>query len=279
MSESLQEALEAAGRRRAETRQMLAIAPVRELNGLVGAAGLTAARFGAEKHWTVQVVLAAWREPGGPIQPALTLEALASHEQVARLKEQLPADTVVSLRVRMPPASEHAAEHALLEEVRAVVTDDAQLNELLRLLKAPKSLFFEAIGAVSLDRVTGLYKAVVRWCGQEINLVLPVESAHELNDAAQLAQRLLGDQENWHAAVLVRVTNKMVPLKHDAWHDEGASEVSASVLCAGLTLTSIWVDTDGSVDFWFDGGDHFLGQAIHVSGTLESGPTDVDLAG
>jgi hypothetical protein len=258
---------------------MLAIAPVRELNGLVGAAGLTAARFGAEKHWTVQVVLAAWREQGGPIQPALTLEALASHEQVARLKEQLPANTVVSLRVRMPPASEHTAEHALLEEVRAVVTDDAQLNELLRLLQAPKSLYFEVIGAVSLDSMAGLYKAVVTWCGQAVTLVLPVEAEHDLNDAAQLAQRLLGDQENWQARVLVLVTDKMLPLKNDTWRNEGEAAVTAAALRAGITLTSIWVDTDGSVDFGFDGGDHFLGHAIHVSGTLESGPTDVELAG
>lgn len=258
---------------------MLANEPARELHGLVGAAGLTAARFGAQKHWTVQVVLAAWQEQGGPLQPALTLETLASDEQVARLKEQLPADTVLSLRVRMPPASEQSAEHALLEEVRGIVTDNAALNELLRLLKEPKSIHFEAIGAVTLDRAAGLYKAVALWCGQEVGLVLPVESERELNDAAQIAQRLLSDQRDWHARVLVLVTDKMVPLKNDAWRDEGEAQVSGAELCAGITLTSVWVDADGSVDFWFDGGDHFLGHAIHVSATLENGPTDVDLAG
>src|SRR5207249_3318350 len=101
----------------------------------------------------------------------------------------------------------------------------------------------------------------------------------DLPVALKSAHTLWESQDVWSRRIRDFAVQKLLPLKNDAWLDEGEVEVTADQFQDRMTLDSITVYPNGSFEFWHHDGDLFWGHSIQVRGSLSEGPTDADIPG
>ena len=92
-------------------------------------------------------------------------------------------------------------------------------------------------------------------------------------------------QEEWDRRVRSLAADKLLSLAND-WEADAAGseereaeEITREDFISRMELDAVQVYEDGAFDFWFNDGDLFWGHAIHVTGSLETGPEDAQMEG
>ena len=254
-------------------REFLAQFPGKETDilGITAPGGVSADKVDGTDLWKVSIGLIAWMDEYEQVlhqEPAL-LEAMVDDTLLNYLYERTPRNFIISITVR--PSE---------EGTRFLMTDlpkpgfDPELKALLEERKKPINLDVENLGTFTLNRSLGWYDAAVEWMGSEISLNLD-QDEETLVSAQETAKALVENQEDWDARVRAFAAEQLLGHVNELLQseDEDAELYTHESLAAQFQIDSILAGPASAFEFWFSDDDLFLAHPVHVTGTLEQGPT------
>lgn len=201
-------------------------------------------------------------------QPAL-LEAIVDETLLEYLRQRTPSNFIITVVAR--PAGD--GQHFLITDLPKPGFDP-RLKAILEEQKKPVTLEVEDLGTFTLNRNLGWYDGAVDWLESEISLNLD-QNADTLDSAQQTARALMAAQADWDDRVRAYAALQLLEQVNGLLETEGgdAQPYTAESLAAQFQIDSILAGPDGAFDFWFSDDDLFLAHPVHVTGTLEQGPT------
>lgn len=220
-------------------------------------------------HQVKAVEFAAWRSEGGDfVDRKLTMiRAIPLGDEGATF----PAYSILSFRVLLSTDRTRAI---LLEETSPGAEDESLLAAQ-RALQRPVEVSITGPGKLVLDRELEVFETKTNWGAIPVRLSFPVEEPKLDEAARQTAERLWTDPADWKRRIEHHAFEKL----NRIWLAEGETPRSEAEFVSKLKLQAIDIEPSGRFEFWFDDGGLFEGHAIVVSGTVEEGPTDANLAG
>ncbi len=135
------------------------------------------------------------------------------------------------------------------------------------------------IGAFKYSAEMECYHSAVKVRGRTVELLV---SDQKIKDRAILSERanaaLRAVSMNWET-VLDHITRELLDLKNESWVNDATERVTAATFRDALTLNSIAVKADGSLEMVFEDGDLFWGHAVVVAADAACKPTRIDIEG
>ena len=242
-----------------------------DLVGITSPGGVAHTPVEGTDLFHVTIALTAWLdeyEQELHREPAL-LEAMVDETLLEYLRQRTPPNFIISATVRPSGDDKHF-----------LITDlpkpgfDPELKALLEEQKKPVKLEVDGLGTFTLNRNLGWYDASVEWQGEEISLNLD-RNEETLDDAQETAKALMADQANWDQRVRAYAAEQLLERVNDLLQseDDAAELYTAEILAEQFQIDSVLAGPDGIFEFWFSDDDLFLAHPVHVTGTLEQGPT------
>ena len=254
--------------------------PLFEISGVVSPSGASAGNSLGQQVWTFLVRLDVWKHAGGRIQTTpLILRKPMTREEFNALAANFNPYDVVRVHARLAEGAANGRFEALLDRFIGKPTDDPELNEAAR--ERQKSVTIESarFGQFTLNRRVGWFEAKTEWCGVRIRLTLPVENNEGPEESIRLAEKLWDAQSDWDQRVTHFATAELLPLKNGTWLNEDESPLTAEEFKKKMKLESVTVNTDGTLEFWFNDGAMFGEHAIRVGANFTDGPIDAGIEG
>lgn len=241
-----------------------------DILGITDPGGVAAAKVEDTELWRVAIGLTAWMDEYTQElrkEPA-RLEAMVDETLLEYLRTRTPRNFIISVTVR--PGEESG---------RFLMTDlpkpgfDPELKAMLEEQKKPVTLEVDGLGTFTLNRALGWYDATVDWMGCDISLNLEQDEEH-LASAQETALALMDDQNSWDARVRAFAAQRLLQRANELLSEgEEAEPFTPEALAAQFQPDSLLAGPDGAFEFWFSDDDLFLAHPVHVTGTLEQGPT------
>lgn len=240
-----------------------------DILAVTGGSSLDTDQSGDSKLWKVRMGLTAWKDAYTQElqQGEGTLEALVDDNLLEHLRARLPRDFLIRVTVR--PCA---------DGVRFLMTDlpkpdfDPELKAILEEQKKPVTLEADGLGTFTLSRTMNWFQAEVDWAGQPIQLIFDRDENQD--DSLVTARALMENREDWDRRVREFAARELLEQVNDALQEDGP--VTGEQLLDGLEAESVQVSGTGAVEFWLHDDELLWGRAIHVSGTLEDGPTSAE---
>ena len=241
-----------------------------DILGITDPGGVAAAKVEGTELWRVSIGLTAWMDEYTQElykEPA-RLEAMVDETLLEYLRARTPRNFIISVTVR--PGEESG---------RFLMTDlpkpgfDADLKAMLEEQKKPVTLNVDGLGTFTLNRTLGWYDATVDWMGCDISLNLD-QDEEKLAAAQETASALMNAQSDWDARVRTFAAQALLQRANELLsEDEEPEPFTLESLAAQFQPDSLLAGPDGAFEFWFSDDDLFLAHPVHVTGTLEQGPT------
>lgn len=240
-----------------------------DILAVTGGSSLDTDQSGDSKLWKVRMGLTAWKDVYTQElqQGEGTLEALVDDNLLEHLRARLPRDFLIRVTVR--PCA---------DGVRFLMTDlpkpdfDPELKAILEEQKKPVTLEADGLGTFTLSRTMNWFQAEVDWAGQPIQLIFDRDENQD--DSLVTARALMENREDWDRRVREFAARELLEQVNDALQEDGP--ITGEQLLDGLEAESVQVSGTGAVEFWLHDDELLWGRAIHVSGTLEDGPTSAE---
>ena len=271
------EVADVARKRRALQQQFAAQAET-TIVGAVGAAGPGAARSPPESLWTLHLRLVAWRELGQPVRvKPLIVSKLIDDAELKAFQNGIRSQPIVAFRAKLVvdnPFGNACAE--LLSLIPGHV--DRELSDFLVEYAKPVRMVDPQFGTFELNKAIEWFEGKATWCGVPVTLAICPDNGKP--DAALLAaKQLWRDMTAWAQKITAYAVAELLDVKNDYWRGAREAALSAEQFASALRLELITVYADGHFEFWFDDGNLFRGHAVTVSGSLDMGLTDANIAG
>jgi hypothetical protein len=243
--------------------------------GVVYPPGAGGGRFPPEETWTLRFTLQPWRRAGAECsEHPLRVRKVVSHEELDQLMGQIKAYQVARLRVIVSDTDE-----AVLVDVENAADSDPELREAAAQLQVPKTQVHPMFGVLTLNRLVDWWEADAVWVDRHVRLHISQDEKGRIGGALRTAASLWSDQRAWSQRITSFAVEKLLPLKNESWLDEHEQEVASDEFSRKMSLQSVTVYDGGAFEFSHDDGDLFWGHCIQVTGDIESGPTDANIAG
>jgi hypothetical protein len=256
----------------------LAKAPIVTVIGVTGADGGGSGRE-HPKLSGVCVKFLSWRIEGEPIQPTeLTLNKYVPFKQRDLFEETFQPYSVYRFRARVVVNSELGRPDGLLIGKVEPCASDKELNAVVEKSQLPVIVKDSTFGKLTLDRRHNWYEAKTKWSGQKINLTIRDDDDQFQNNLA-VAHELWKKQASWDKRVRDYAVKQMLELKNDDWLDDDEKELSPTQFKKLMKLTTIQVDSDKRIIFFFEDGKMFGGHSILIHCSLAAGPFQDELFG
>lgn len=253
--------------------------PTTWIVGAVNAIGVGGGKIGQERMWTIRIELLAWKPDGGALQQSvLSVRQRVSHKEMVKLNEQVDAESVYRMLVKIAHENPFGSPQALLVELQGPA-DDPEVMNALRDYEKPVTISDARFGTLTLDKGLGWFQGGAEWCGHRVNFAASAETPQEAAPAIETAHRLWEHTQEWHDRVTRYAADELVSLKNESWLREDEQAASAEEFIRRMAIQSITVYPDGDFEFWFKDGELFWGHSILVSGTLTEGLQSADIAG
>lgn len=157
------------------------------------------------------------------------------------------------------------------------------LEEVLERYLTPVVVNDDVLGELTLNKDYGMFEGDLLWQGEQVEVSLEVDPAHEDSWAAarQAMKAMLAEQDRWDRDMRAFAARELTELACE-WResaDEQVPEITEESFAQRLGLTSIAMDPDGSFSAYFDDDDMFFGHCIVVYGTLADGVASAVMAG
>ena len=248
-----------------------------DILAVTGPVGFGGSRAEGEAYWTVSLPLTAWREEGGPIhQEDTSLVALADEKVLPYLRRRAPGDAIIQARVRQGLEDDRF----LLVGMPAPVMD-RELKAILDEQKKPVTFWESGLGTFTLNRAVRWFELEADWLGQPARLEFDQDENRA--DCLLHLHTLMDNQQEWDRRIRSFAAGKLLELANQWAQEDGEEEspreVTQEDFMSRMELDAVQIYEDGAFDFWFNDGDLFWGHAIHVTGSLESGPEDAQMEG
>jgi hypothetical protein len=254
----------------------IADAPTVDLFGIVSAAGAGGAKGGTGSNWNLVFHFDGWRQGGGPVDPGkLRVEMVVSKDELSSHMARINSYDMLHVKGQV---ADHPAgrKQALVQGIVSHDVSDAELEARAQELQEPVVVEDSRLGKFVLDRSLNWFVGRPLWGGKQVRLNLSIDEGDTIERTLVVATQLWDSEVEWNTKVIECVIQDLLPLKNDAWLEEGETELNADHFRMRIQLESITVYPDGAFEFWYDDGDLFLGHSIMVGGSLDG---DLDGAG
>ena len=124
----------------------------------------------------------------------------------------------------------------------------------------------EAIQDGSLGKIT--YNDQLRWYEAEVDnyrLYLSCEDQNQANQCLTHTQSYLQERSELNQKAAVFSCESLISIKNDTWLEDDEKALSKDQFISRLTLESVTIYPDASMEFAFEDGDLFWGHVILVS--------------
>lgn len=242
-----------------------------QLLAVTGPSGISYTQDERSGLWHVCFGLTAWMDKyATEIELGdARLEAMLDDDLLEFLLGRIPRNFVISVAAR--PS---------LDGSRFLMTDlpapafDPDLHAIAQQQKKPVSIEVEELGKFTLNRSLGWYEASVDWCGREVSLTF--DQAQETLAAAQnTARALMREKTQWNARVREFAADELLSRARSFLEED--EYLSREDFVALMECDSILASPDGAFEFWFGGEDLLMLHPVHVTGTLNDGPTFAEI--
>ena len=232
--------------------------------------GLSDARGDEDALWTLTLPLTAWmdEDDGVVTTGSALLQTLADDRLRGYLRQRLPGNFIIKVRVR--PGKEDGLfqlvgmpEPGFDPELKAILTEQVK----------PVTLNTEDLGTFTLRRSMSWFEAQVDWLGQPVQLTFNQAGEEEQTASLTTARALLASAADWDSRLRAAAADRLLNVVNEYGQDE---PITREELLDSLTLESALVAPDGSFTLWY-GSDLLFGGAAKVTGTLDAGPTEIQL--
>lgn len=226
--------------------------------------------------WVFRFTFACWRDADGVFHPeSLRVEQEVPRGDLAGLMKKIQRCAIVRLRVML--GSDGTAQLDAIVDVNA---GDSQLQARRAELTQPVTHSDAQFGLLTLEpRLRSWFCGEVEWQGSPVKLTFHAADVAELDGTLATARRLWSDQAGWDARRRACLLGDLFSLKNDAWLGESDAAVTEQEFLSRASLETVSVRADGRLQFWHDDGDLFWGHAIEVSGSIDVGELNANIAG
>ena len=244
------------------------------LRGLIDASGAAGACI--NNQWRFVFHLAAWRDVSAPPTTGhRRCEMLVDESELDALMTEARAYEIVEFETDSPPTERVTQVKRLL----ATGLSDPDLSAIAAELRKPIIASHPTLGRLEYERRYGWYSGRGKWQGNEIEVTLAAPDPATPERVFQLATRVFEAQNEWSSRIRQHISEKLLPLKNDAWLQEHETEFSETRFLEHVTLRSINFDERRHITFWHSDGDLFGGHEIEVRANEERGVMEAGLAG
>ncbi len=217
---------------------------------------------------------------GSPVQQAeLRLFKPVSEAELKAFMAKIRPYDVVRLKVLLPAAIGSAFPEVLLTDFIGHDGSDPELCACVAKLQGPVTFTDSRFGTFTLDRRADWLEAETNWGPDNVRLTFPAGTVEEQERSLAIARALWDDHDAWRHRMRDRILANLLMLKNEIWLEDNEPEVTADEFIRRLTVETVHIHPDGSVEFWHNDGDLFFGHMILVRGTLADGPTSASLQG
>ena len=244
-----------------------------EIEGIVSPSGQSGSSRSDDYHVHC-FSFSAWRRPGQAVVNA-NLTILRPVDPEGDWFTEYPKPSIHRIKVLLSSDKTRA----IFAGESAQEADTSQLSEVGDQLAQPIVIRTERFGDLILDQSVGWFEGEAMWNGQLIVVSFNTDEKEEVSEALRVAEKLWEEQSLWKRQVEDYAVQELLSLKNDNWLGDGESPLTAEEFKSRMSLQSITIDPDGSVEFWHDDGDLFWGHSIMISGSLDEGLTQADIPG
>ena len=170
--------------------------------------------------------------------------------------------------------------------VTGVLEEDVQNDDLLSILaeyRKPVTFVDEVLGEFVLDKDLGFFEGKILWLGKSISVLLEVDADNEgtWTKATKVLRTLFEQQEKKDSDYRSFAAKKLVKLANQWQREEDAdsAEISKQDFINRMSIESLSVTSGGNLTVYYKDGDLFWGHAIVVSGHVNKGLKDAEIAG
>lgn len=243
------------------------------LRGLINAAGAGGANI--NDQWRFVFHLAAWREADAPaIAGGRRCEMFVDRSELDALMKRAKAYDIVEFETDSPP-SERVTR---VKKLFAIGLSDPDLSAIAAELRKPIVTSHPKLGRLEYERRYAWYSGHAKWQGREIEVTLASADPATPDRVFELATRMFESQAEWSRRVLQHISQRLLPLKNDAWLQERETVYDETRFLKRIALRSISFEESGHITFWYSDGQLFGGHDIEVRAN-EHGVTEAGLAG
>ena len=246
-----------------------------EITVVTDSSGFGGSRSQGEKLWTASIGVTAWKPVGSEEinKGKYALVAKADDKYLDKLREQVKQDSIISLKVKQKENS------FLFIEVIETKSAEKELEEILAEQIKPIIYKDEVLGEFTFDRQIDQFTKIIKWLGGEVNLNVDNCEEEELADLFAAANEIIKEKEAWDKKIKEFAASELLDLKNDNWLEEDETEITATQFVEKIKIDSISISPENEFGFYLNDGDIFWGHTIIVSGNLDEGLLDAEIAG
>lgn len=203
-------------------------------------------------------------------------------EEECRTKEKihnLEKEKIYHLKVR---ESLDGGYSLLLVEVVERSCQDRRLTELLMDYRKPVMIHLEGCGEFLLDKSLGMFDADGQWNGESCTIHLDVDEDNKktASDASATLKKLLSNSKQWDQLARELAASRLTSTAND-WQaqEEDPIEITEEAFAQRLSISELSVLTGGDFEIYYEDDDMFWGHVVIVSGNVNTGVDDADMAG
>lgn len=170
--------------------------------------------------------------------------------------------------------------------VRAVLESDCsevRLEKILAEFRKPVMLQLGTGEELLLDKSLGLFAGKGHWNEEEcfINMDVDEDGAITAKNALETWRQLIANSKEWDDKARKFAAEELTDSANDWAQDENenAEEITKEDFAKRLVISEVCVSTDGNFEIFYDDDDMFWGHVVIVSGNIETGIEDADMAG
>lgn len=254
--------------------------------------GTTASRTGQNKLWEAGVSVLAYVDvaTGELVKEKVFLKWQLTEEE-RRDKRKLfgiEGEKIYHLKVKesLPFVNPYsgvemkAGSRLWVQEVVKHNCKDARLEEILKEFQKPVELELRDGVRLLLNKKVNTFYGMGSWNGEKCHVGLDADADSGLmaQDVADTYYQIMADCGQWDEKARSYAAKYLTDNAND-WQEEEAEEITKEEFAKRLKISSLNIMDEGCFEIFYDDDDMFYGHVIIVSGSLENGIDDAQIAG
>ena len=167
-----------------------------------------------------------------------------------------------------------------VQEVLERDCHEERLSEILEKFRKPVIIQPDGCEDLVLDKSLGMFSGEGIWNGKPclIHLDVDEDGAETANKSLDTLKKLMSRCGEWDQKARKYAAAELVECAND-WAEEEEEEITEDEFARRLSISEISASLDGDFEIFYDDDDMFYGHVVIVSGNMETGIDDADMAG
>ena len=173
-----------------------------------------------------------------------------------------------------------------VKEVLERNCSEKRLNKLLEKYQEPVIISLKNGEKLLLDKSIGIFSGEGSWNGESCRIHLDMDEqdtatlddAVTADDARETFYKLLENGKEWDDKARKYAAEELTETANE-WLEDDAEEITKEEFAKRLGISEVSVSTDGYFEIFYEDDDMFGGHVVIVSGNIENGIEDANMAG